>query len=137
MTDIAKQNELVEAIAKALADNVADEVGVPRDMVLPGNRRDAQAALAAIEANGLAVVQGWQGIESAPKGATPENPTNEHWILGFNGREQRVMRWCMEYPRSEGCWMFAYEPSDYIDGIQEFYPTHWMPLPASPLRGEG
>lgn len=74
----------------------------------------------------------WLPIESAPKGATSENPCREHWILGTDGRECKVIRWCMEYPCSEGVWMYAYEPADYIDGIQQFYPTHWMPLPSLP-----
>jgi hypothetical protein len=75
----------------------------------------------------------WQPIETAPKGATPSNPSGEHWILCCDASGQmRVARWCMEYPYSEGCWMFAYEPDDYIDGIQTIEPTHWMPLPEAP-----
>jgi hypothetical protein len=66
----------------------------------------------------------WQPIESAPKGATAENPCGEHWILGIDANGvMRVIRWCMEYPQHEGCWMFAYEPHDYIDGIQTLRPT--------------
>jgi hypothetical protein len=77
----------------------------------------------------------WQDIKSAPKGATVDNPCKEHWILGVNSHgEQKVIRWCMEYPNEKGCWMFAYAPSDYIDGIQEFHPTHWMPLFESPKK---
>jgi hypothetical protein len=76
---------------------------------------------------------GWQPIETAPKGATPENPCGEHWVLGVNqSGEMRVIRWCLEYPRADGCWMFAYEPDDYIDGIQTFDAVAWMPLPAAP-----
>lgn len=79
----------------------------------------------------------WMPIESAPKGATPQNPCNELWLLGVDAHgEQRVMRWCLEYPETSGCWMFAYEPSDYITGIQSFNPTHWMPLPPAPKRTE-
>lgn len=75
----------------------------------------------------------WQDIKTAPKGATSKNPTKEHWILGVDkGGKQRVIRWCLEYPETDGCWMFAYSPTDYIDGIQKFYPTHWQPLPAPP-----
>ena len=75
----------------------------------------------------------WRDISTAPKGATKEDPCKEHWILGVNHvGEQRVIRWCMEYPCSEGVWMFAYEPTDYIDNIQEFNPSHWMPLPSAP-----
>jgi hypothetical protein len=72
----------------------------------------------------------WRSMETAPKGATAEQPCREHWILGKNHiGERRVIRWCTEYPCEKGCWMFAYEPSDYIDGIQEFFPEEWMPLP--------
>jgi hypothetical protein len=67
----------------------------------------------------------WRDMSTAPK------PTDfsEHWILGIaeNG-EQRVMRWCVEYP-SDGCWLFAYEPTDYIPGLQTILPVGWMPLP--------
>ena len=75
---------------------------------------------------------GWLAIDSAPKGATAENPCNEHWILGTDGRDCKVIRWCMEYPCSDGVWMYGYAPSDYIDGILEFNPTHWMALPSLP-----
>jgi hypothetical protein len=76
----------------------------------------------------------WLDIASAPKGATQDNPCKELWIVGINAYDQqRVIRWCLDYP-SEGCWMFATSPSNYIDGIQEFHPTHWMPLAQSPKR---
>jgi hypothetical protein len=72
----------------------------------------------------------WKPIESAPK--------NEHgvdkWILGVDKfSEIKVIRWTTEYP-SDGEWMFAYEPNDYIAGIQGFNPTHWMELPVSPHK---
>jgi len=71
----------------------------------------------------------WHPMDTAPKGATPENICKEHWILGIDHfGHQRVIRWCMEYPYSEGVWMFAYEPRDYIDGIQTFEPIGWKPL---------
>lgn len=72
----------------------------------------------------------WRPMETAPKGSSPDNPSGEHWILGINEHgEQRVIRWCCEYPCTDGVWMFAYEPTDYIDNIQEFNPVGWMPLP--------
>jgi hypothetical protein len=71
----------------------------------------------------------WRDIKSAPKGATKKNPYGEHWILGINRfNEQKVIRWCMEHPCNEGVWMVNYIPTDYIDGIQQFKPTHWTPL---------
>lgn len=74
----------------------------------------------------------WYPIDCAPKGDYPGGSQGELWILGKNKwGEQRVIRWCNEYPchDDKACWMFAYEPTDYIDGIQEFYPVEWMPLP--------
>ena len=77
---------------------------------------------------------GWRPIESAPKPST-KDPHEKIWILGINRfGEQRVIRWCTEYPCNEGVWMFAYEPTDYIDGIQTFKPTFWMPLPDAPKQ---
>ena len=67
----------------------------------------------------------WNEIKTAKKDEST-------WVLGVDNRgEQRVIRWCTEYP-SEGCWMFAYEPNEYISGIQEFNPSHWMELPKPP-----
>lgn len=75
----------------------------------------------------------WQPIENAPKGATKENPCKEVWILGMNrGGEQRVIRWCMEYPETDGCWMYAYAPDEYIDGIQTFNPILFKHLDKMP-----
>lgn len=66
----------------------------------------------------------WLPIATAPKGATANDPCKEHWILGIDKhKQQKAIRWCMEYPYEEGCWMFAYEPSDYISGIQTFDPV--------------
>jgi hypothetical protein len=77
----------------------------------------------------------WKDISSAPKGATTENPHKEVWILGVNAAgEQKTIRWCMEYPKENGCWMYGYSPNNYIDGILEFHPTHWMPLFAPPKK---
>lgn len=69
----------------------------------------------------------WKSMKSAPKGATKSNPCKEHWILGRNKFGQcAVIRWCLEYPRTDGCWMFAYNGDM---GIQEFTPVEWMDLP--------
>lgn len=75
----------------------------------------------------------WLEISSAPKGATIDNLCKEHWILGVNAHgQQKVIRWCMEYPVEQGCWMFAYSQNEETDGVQEFNPTHWMPLTEPP-----
>ena len=77
----------------------------------------------------------WKPIKTAPKGSSPSNPAGEHWILGINSYgEQKVIRWCMEYPCTEGVWMFAYAPTDYIDNIQTFDPEYWTELPEKPKK---
>jgi len=75
----------------------------------------------------------WQDMSTAPKGATPAHPCTEKWILGVDQwGGMRVIRWCLEYPCDKGVWMFAYEPNDYIAGIQTFKPVAWMSLPEAP-----
>ena len=84
----------------------------------------------------------WLPIDSAPKGATPQEPWKEHWILGTNGMDCRVIRWCMEYPLNEGGWIYdeyvvteegCYDSSEFA----MYYPTHWMPLPELPKKEKG
>ena len=75
----------------------------------------------------------WMKIETAPKGSSPSNPCGEHWVLGVNSHgEVRVIKWTHEYPCGGGVWMYAYSPSDYIDGMQTFDPVYWMPIPQLP-----
>jgi hypothetical protein len=76
----------------------------------------------------------WRPIKTAPKPDKRE-PFKEIWILGIDRyKQQRVIRWCQEYPCDEGVWMFAYAPTDYIDNIQTFDPLYWMPLPDLPTE---
>ena len=71
----------------------------------------------------------WKHIKHALKGATPDKPFRVHWILGINSiGEQKVIRWTIEYPKTKGCWMVHYIPTDYIDGIKEFYPIAFKEL---------
>ncbi len=79
----------------------------------------------------------WLTISSAPKGATAENPWKEHWILGTNGMDCRVIRWCVEEPLEEGEWIYDQRTMskeiyyDYSE-FSTYHPTHWMPLPELP-----
>lgn len=81
----------------------------------------------------------WQDIATAPKGATAENPWKEHWILGTDGMDCKVIRWYMEYPYNEGVWICA-ESTPWGAGYSDFLtyePTHWMPLPLLPNKEKG
>jgi hypothetical protein len=70
----------------------------------------------------------WLDIKSAPK-----NDNLEEWIQGVNSAgQQRVITWCTDYPCDDGVWKYASAPSEYIDNILEFYPTHWKPLDKGP-----
>lgn len=78
----------------------------------------------------------WKDIKDAPKTSGDDVYTGP-WIMGINRfNEQRVIRWTTEYP-SDGMWMFAYVPNDYIAGIQSFDPTEWKELSDPPVRDKG
>jgi hypothetical protein len=81
--------------------------------------KEAQATLAAQEALGLVLVQGWQPIESAPR-------DGGHIDVWANG-----LRYADAYWDGEG---FAVLDSTGY-GVEVEHPTHWMPLPASPIAG--
>jgi len=76
----------------------------------------------------------WQSIESAPKKRDVDyDHITGPWILGVNKfGDIKVMQWTTQYPCNEGTWSWGSIPTDYIDNIQHFYPTHWMPLPGKP-----
>lgn len=87
--------------------------------------------LAALEASGLAVVQGWQGIESAPRDAGV-------WLLGTDGTKVSPMCWMIKCDDDLYTGWCGATPVDggilYCDHVQlGFVPTHWMPLPSPPL----
>lgn len=73
----------------------------------------------------------WKLIKDAPKN-NPEGEAMDRycgpWILAANNHEARVCRWTTEYPLTKGGWMYAYEPTDYIDNIKTFEPTKWQEL---------
>ena len=74
----------------------------------------------------------WLPIDSAPK--SKDGECIGRWILGVDRfSEIKVIRWTNEYP-SKGEWMFAYAPTDYMDDIQGFTPTHWVELPEPPAN---
>lgn len=93
--------------------------------------RSGQGLLAELRAAILQEV--WQKMDTAPR----PSDHSEHWVHGVNAHgEQRIIRWTTEYPCSEGVWMFAYEPNDYIAGIQGFTPVLWRPLSVVDLPEE-
>ena len=119
------KEELVEAMRKAIADCAPDPDR-------PYGHTEAQAALAAIEAQGWMVVQGWQPIESAPKDGTSilacvsgYVPSQVQWVE-FDG----VGKWSDD----PEMFMEEYHFRAYFSGTA-YDPTHWMPLPTSPLAG--
>ncbi len=84
----------------------------------------------------------WQDIATAPKEATPEEPWAEHWILGTNGIDCAVIRWCVEEPCEEGVWIYdqrTVSKEGYFDysEFSTYNPTHWMPLPSLPNKNKG
>lgn len=70
----------------------------------------------------------WKPIKEAPKNYV--DSVHGPWIFAKNEwGEYAVVRWTIEYPATEGAWMFAYEPDDYINGIQKFDAIEWDYLP--------
>ena len=65
----------------------------------------------------------WQLIETALKDGTE--------VLGFDGVGQRVMRWESSLLFGE-CWFIPGSTKGYGDGLTNWKPTHWMPLPEPP-----
>lgn len=78
------------------------------------------------------MINEWKDIKTAPKEPLHEHGSYGKWVLGADKREIRVMRWTTAYPETKGCWMYASAPTDYIDDILSFEPTHWMELPELP-----
>ncbi|MFA4899915.1 MAG: hypothetical protein WC563_10350 [Brevundimonas sp.] len=75
------------------------------------------AALAAAPASPLPEGGGWQDISTAPKDGTK--------VLGWAEGDYTVVEWS-----SGGYWTLSECGAYASDG--EWWPTHWMPLPAAP-----
>ena len=78
----------------------------------------------------LTAMSGWISMDSAPK-IDGEDVTGQE-ILAHDGSRVRVIWWTDEYPCVEGVWCCGYSESDYIAGIDQFYPKQWQPLPDLP-----
>jgi hypothetical protein len=124
------KDELVEVMAEEIrTEAIADYNGE-----LTNAPHLAQAALDALKAQGFVVVQGWQDIASAPRDGTevlisgPTHPvstafwSDSIWASVNNPTPNQGGGWIQEEHRSD----------TYV-----FTPTHWMPLPASPMDGRG
>ena len=87
---------------------------------------EAQAELTAARARiaELEAAQKWQPIEIAPK-------DDDETILGAKGKIPFAMRWASE----DACW---YTFNGWYEKFfkKQFEPTHWMPLPARPIKKE-
>jgi hypothetical protein len=79
-----------------------------------------QAHDAALKAQGFVVVPGWRPIETAPRDGT-------HFIAAWQCKVSGQLCVSGDVYNLYGNWISVAE------GM--IYPTHWMPLPASPLAG--
>ena len=83
-----------------------------------------EAALAALQASGMAVVAGWQPIESAP--------TNQRVLIQANNEttDECAMGW---FDLIAQKWFYAPQ-----GGLVLWTPTHWQPILASPnIKAQG
>lgn len=74
---------------------------------------------------------GFKPIKDAPKIDKFCGPCGP-WILGVDKfGEFRVIRWTIEYPQMEGCWMYAYDSIEGADFsvAQIHYPIYYQELP--------
>ena len=85
------------------------------------------AALSAYKEGRAAHPGGWRPIETAPKDGSV--------LLLWDG-EAQDMGWMSNC--HIGFWSEPIDaPGDWIDGMgrrEEFYPTHWRPLPSPPVK---
>ena len=128
-------DEIVEIVAGALAQRLFGT-----DLERPDRphskqsaeetcKRIAEVSLSALSARGLAVVKGWQPIETAPKG----NGAFLVWLEdeGF-ATLGRWRKWSADGKSGEDVYLSSMDA--YAD---EHTPTHWMPLPAAPGGTDG
>lgn len=68
---------------------------------------------------------GWQPIETAPKGEPSEYGTGPR-ILGATVHSVQIVRWSRYRNPERGAWKTS---------LGNWTPTHWMHLPAPPKTG--
>lgn len=121
------KGKMVEAVAQAVCCltgcRMLAEVQCAGHAFAP----EATAALAAIEAQGLMVVQGWRDIASAPRDGSLFLAARFTGAKRNHDGLMQVDRW---HCRKRG---------DSYNGLgkfnEQFWPaTHWMHLPASPFQ---
>jgi hypothetical protein len=85
-------------------------------------RQVAECIITAQRGEQVGPVAEWLPIETAPKDGT--------WILAIiDGEYQPGIRYAPSVSRfTNGSWDYE----NYEDTGEEWYPTHWMPLPAPP-----
>lgn len=134
MTD---RDKIIETMARAMGAPVEGPEGEKWGEYPPFNRF-AELALTALQASGMAVVQGWQSIESAPKDGTvidlwlgndedPHRRTDCYWGRPYHSCGE-AGKYCDSCPPDHDMWCDPMS-GGYEESLQ---PTHWMPLPASP-----
>lgn len=84
-----------------------------------GRLRDIADALAAMSRRSSEAPEGWRDIATAPK--------NKSVLVVLEGGNKRVL---YQTDHGEGLMDTWRNPED---GTQAGWPTHWQPLPASPL----
>ena len=103
------------------------ELGLPEHACRSGCDYDPEEIKARIKAP-VPAKEGWQPIETAPKGQLID--------IWFVNRNSYGERWtACYYDNICGEWRTS-RPSGHLVSINERYVTHWMPLPAAPVRGE-
>ena len=143
------REELRAVIAAAIKDATSIG-GAPNHPCVIGHFSAANAALSAIEAAGvrLVPVEGWQPIETAPKGNGDqfESVTDPGYIappeilMLFEDGNQCVVRWDWYYApdgyghaHAQGGPAWVAVAGGELAHLHFGNPTHWRPLPTPPV----
>ena len=132
---MSDRDKIIKVIARAIA---ADE-DMPFRAYADLYRLSARAILTALDAAGMAVVPGWQPIETAPNDGTRilancgteyQPPWAVRVLLWYD-----ALQWEGEYGPDSG-WIKDL-PDETTDAeFTEHDPSHWMPLPDPPASKE-
>lgn len=124
------RSKIVEVMAAAICG-----AGTPCEAC----RNSAERALSALHAEGLAVVPGWQPIESAPKDGTPFLAWNSAvvFVAAWSRANDARGGWIVQAAGRDAISQMDEQGVDYLEpgflaGLE--LPTYWMPLPAPPTN---
>lgn len=119
------KDKIIEVMARAMCLDLGEDTDALNVLIRdrPGTRphwegyeSTAEAALSALHAKGLAVVQGWQPIEAAPT-------------------DRLILVYCPSYQGLNAivcCCQWDEDAGFCVDELRS--PSHWMPLPAPPTN---